>query len=637
MDLRVAQNKSGRGEKLATRSIGYGLTVLLAFLLVFSVYFMQAPSGHPWGLDTHRFVDSGAIELLLSVDPEVETIIILHTNDIHGHLLPEDGRGGSAYIASIVDEEREQHPGRVLLLDAGDIVDGDPVGDLFYGRSVIEVMNAMGYDAMTVGNHELGRYGGDYTHGVISIENDYLLDLKGIAEFPMLAANVLINGSKPFESCVVKEVGGVKIGIIGVTTYFQPPENVQILDSDSAARECVEEIENETDLIIALTHLGLESDINLASNVEGIDIIIGGHSHTVRWEPENVGETKIVQAGSYGKYVGKIRLEFDAENYENYNFSYELIEVKHPPLEENQGIAEMVENYDNIISPIVDVKIGYTEDALSRSELGEMAAESFRENTGADVGFQNWGGIRNYVPAGDITIRQIHKALPYGNELMAMDLKGSSLKYEFNYYGYAGGAYQRDSEWYLTSSGEKIEDDEYYRVATNSYTGTRYVFVQGRNVTYHGICRDAFINYTMQTHPYLRFEISPSEQAGKAGETLIYDVKVTNLSIPDNYMLTVNGDSGWGLSLSDNLLEDVQPGENVQVTLSVAIPSGAIEDESAEITITATSQADNTVSASGTCTAAVGAEPEFPVTTVAISVVIAIIACLAVYRIYVAR
>lgn len=602
---------------------------------------MQVSSAHSWGLDTHRFVDSGAVEFLPSVDPEVETIIILHTNDIHSHLLPEYGRGGSAYIASIVDEEREQHPGRVLLLDAGDIVDGDPIGDLFYGRSVIQVMNAMGYDAMTIGNHELGRYGGDYTYGVIPIENDYLLDLKGVAEFPMLAANVLINGSNPFESYVIKEVGGVKIGIIGVTTYFQPPENVQILDSYSTAREYVEEIENETDLIIALTHLGFDGDWALASAVDGIDIIIGGHSHTVMLGAENVGETKIVQAGSYGRYVGRIRLEFDAENYENYNFSYELIYALYPPLEENQGIAEMVEYYDNIISPIVDVKIGYTEDALYGFELGEMVAESFRENTGADVGFQNWGGIRNYIPAGDITIRQIHKVLPYGNKLMTMDLRGTPLKYEFSD-GYVAGVYSRGSEWYLTS-GERFKDDKYYRVATNSYAGTRGVFVQGRNVTYHGLCRDAFINYTMQTYPYLKFEISPSEQAGEAGETLIYGVKVTNTGILGNYVLTVSSDSGWGLSLSDNLLENVQPGEDIQVTLSVAIPFGAIEGESTEITITATSQADNTVSASGTCTAAVGGpEPEFPVipvaiSVVAISVVIAIIACLAVYRIYVAH
>ena len=431
---------------------------------------------------------------------EVETIVILHTNDIHGHLLPyESDIGGSFYIASIVDNERAQNPGRVLLLDAGDIVDGAPIGDLFYGRSVIEVMNAIGFDAMTVGNHELDRYGGDYDYGVIPIENDYLMDLKEAAEFPMLAANVLINGSKPFESYVIKEVDNVKIGIIGVTTQFWPPENVQILDPISAAQACVDEIENETDLIIALTHLGFDPDKSLASNVENIDIIIGGHSHTVRWEPENIGDTKIVQAGAYGKYVGRIRLEFDAENHGNYNFSYNLIEVKHPPLDENQGIAEMVENYDNIISPIVDVEIGYTKNALFYTETGENVAESFRENTGADVGYQNYGGIRNYMPAGDITIRHVHKVLPYGNKLMSMDLRGDYLKDQFEH-GYVAGAYKNNSQWYL-ENGEPIEDSEYYRVATNDYVGTRYEFTNGKNITYHGLCRDAFIDYVKKVFP----------------------------------------------------------------------------------------------------------------------------------------
>ena len=440
-------------------------------------------------------------------DPEnTVVIVILHTNDVHSHLLPEGEVGGSAYIASIVDNERGQHPGRVLLLDAGDIVDGDPVGDLFYGRSVIEVMNAMGYDAMTVGNHELGRYGGDYTYGVIPIENDYLLDLKGVAEFPMLAANVSINGSKPLESYVIKEIDNVRIGIIGVTTQFWSPENVQILDPVSAAQACVDEIENETDLIIALTHLGFDGDKSLASNVENIDIIVGGHSHTIRWEPENVGDTKIVQAGAHGKYVGRIRLEFDAENHDNYNFSYNLIEVKHPPLEENQGIAEMVENYDNIISPIVDVKIGYTGNAFSYPETGENVAESFRENTGADVGYHNYGGIRASLPAGPIIIRQIHKVLPYGNKLMSMDLRGDYLKGQFGY-GYVTGAYQGDSEWYL-ENGEQIEDGEYYRVSTNEYVGTRYGFTNGENIAYHGLCRDAFIDYVKEAFPAAATEFS---------------------------------------------------------------------------------------------------------------------------------
>ena len=439
----------------------------------------------------HNFIP---YENTLNVLAQIENIVILHTNDIHSHLLPyESDMGGSAYIASIVDNEREQNPGRVLLLDAGDIIDGAPIGDLFYGKSVVEVMNAIGYDAMTVGNHELGRYGGDYDYGMIPIENDYLMDLKETAEFPMLAANVLIDNSKPFESYVIKEISGVKIGIIGVTAYFPPPENVQILDANSAAQQFVDEIENQVDLIIALTHLGLSGDESLASAVDGIDIVIGGHSHTVMWAPETVENTRIVQAGAYGKYVGRIFLEYDVENHEIDNFSYELIEVKHPPLEENEKIKEIVENYDNIISPIVDVIIGYTENAISGPKLGEMVAKSFRENTGADVGYQNYGGIRNYIPAGNIIIRQIHKVLPYGNKLMSMDLRGDYLKGEFSY-GYVAGAYQENSQWYL-ENGEPIEDNEYYRVATNSYSGTRYGFTDGENITYHGLCRDAFIDY----------------------------------------------------------------------------------------------------------------------------------------------
>ncbi|KXB07114.1 hypothetical protein AKJ54_00720 [candidate division MSBL1 archaeon SCGC-AAA382K21] len=108
-----------------------------------------------------------------NVENRVENVVILHTNDLHGHLLSEGKKGGSAYIASIVDNERDHHPGRVLLLDAGDIVDGAPIGDLFNGRSVVDVMNHIGYDAMTVGNHELGKYGRRDNRNVIPVENNY--------------------------------------------------------------------------------------------------------------------------------------------------------------------------------------------------------------------------------------------------------------------------------------------------------------------------------------------------------------------------------------------------------------------------------------------------------------------------------
>lgn len=263
--------------------------------------------------------------------------------------------GGFAYIASIVNNEREQHPGRVLLLDAGDIVDGDPIGYMFYGRSVITVMNAMGYDAMTLGNHDVAKYGIKEGQWVISIENDYLMDLKENSEFPLLAANVLINGSKPFPSYVIKEIGSVRVGIIGVTTQWwgSPPENVEILNPATTANECVEEIKDNVDIIIALTHLGLWVDKQFASVVKGVDIIIGGHTHDIMWEPENVGGTMIVQAGYRGRYVGRIQLEYYVENRELANFSYELIEVWNPPLEEDEEIAELVEYYDNIISPII--------------------------------------------------------------------------------------------------------------------------------------------------------------------------------------------------------------------------------------------------------------------------------------------
>jgi parallel beta-helix repeat protein len=444
-------------------------------------------------------------------------IVILHTNDIHGYLDNQGVNGGMAYLASVVDNERAQNPGRVLLLDAGDIVDGDPIGDLFYGRSVIEVMNAMGYDVMTIGDHDLAKYGGNYNYGVISIENDYVMDLKEIAKFPMLAANVRINNldnSKQFAPYVIKEIDNVKIGIIGIVSPYVclavPPENMQVSDPENAVRQCINEIENQVDIIIALTHLGLYpylgpvGDNNLASDVENIDIIIGGHSHTVMENSLTVGKTEIVQAGCHGDYVGRIELDINAENHENYTFQYNLIPVTHPSLVENQVIAEMLDNYNSIISPIVDVKIGYTENALSKPKLGKEMAESYRESTGADVAIGISGNIReDHIPAGPITIRQFYKVFPwYFNKLMLMDLRGDNLKDELGQEGvYWAGAYKENSQWYL-ENGELIQDNENYRVAVDEFVGKYGIFLNGTNITYHGLIQDAFINELKEDFPF---------------------------------------------------------------------------------------------------------------------------------------
>jgi len=341
-------------------------------------------------------------------------------------------------------------------------------------------------------------------------------------------------------------------------------------------------------LIIALTHLGLSSDKNLASSVGGINIIIGGHSHTVMWTPEIRGNTKIVQAGEYGEYVGKILLEYDAQNPQNYNFSYSLIEVRHPPLEENQKIKEIVQYYDDIISPIVDVKIGYTNHALSGSELGEMVAESFKERAWAEVGYQNSGGIRNYLPAGDIIIRQIHKALPFGNKLMSMDLLGSYLKNQLGY-GYVAGAYQNGSQWYL-ESGEPIQNSEYYRVATNDYVGTRYDFIHGVNITYHGLDRDAFIGYIKDFRgPMPLFTSTPFKPHVNESITFIASASIpewngTHLFLIANY--TWNFGDDVTITETDPTVEHAYTAAgNYTITLNVTDSQGLWNTTSKTITV----------------------------------------------------
>ncbi|HQI25292.1 MAG TPA: bifunctional UDP-sugar hydrolase/5'-nucleotidase, partial [Smithella sp.] len=226
---------------------------------------------------------------------------ILHLNDFHGFAEPQrlsgsaQTAGGLSFLAGSINQFRKHQP--TLLLAAGDFIQGHPWTNLFEGKSTIEAMNVMGFSAMVLGNHEF-----DFGQDVLK---------KRIAEaaFPVLAANV--RGFPSVKPYVIKDISGLKVGIIGLiteeTSTTTHPKNVEglifspVIDT---AQQLVRELRNKTDLIIILSHLGLPADVALAGAVEGIDIIVGGHSHTRVEKPMIVRNTLIVQAWEHGKVLG---------------------------------------------------------------------------------------------------------------------------------------------------------------------------------------------------------------------------------------------------------------------------------------------------------------------------------------------
>ncbi|MDR5904157.1 bifunctional metallophosphatase/5'-nucleotidase [Franzmannia qiaohouensis] len=407
---------------------------------------------------------------LVSADPADEryTLTLFHTNDLHGRT--------DAYpqLVSTLAKARERH-GDGLLLDAGDIFSGTLYFTEFHGQDAVEFMNLMGYDAFVPGNHEFDL--GDPEEGHLALAAFF-----EAAEFPIVAANMDFSASPEFEALlgeslaeapeggtihdgIVVEHQGERIGIFGLNTQDTPnissPGDVSFSDYREAAEAMVERFEAEgIDKIIALTHLGYDSDpsvgndLLLAQQVEGIDIIIGGHSHT-RLDPptlvtenqrgETMAPTVIGQAGEYGEYLGVMEVIFDGDGMV-VDVSGELLAVENS--DPDPQAAEMLAPYTAAIESLRDETVGVAlAETLANPRHGDGDEQSVRANetalgnliadgqlaaarrveTDTLMALQNGGGIRQPLPAGEVTVGDLIAVQPFGNRLTLVELSGAEL------------------------------------------------------------------------------------------------------------------------------------------------------------------------------------------------------------------
>lgn len=230
---------------------------------------------------------------------ETHRITIYHTNDIHDHI------SVFRMLTRVKEEEN------TLLLDAGDAIGGSSTVFRLSER-VLDLMNQVRYDALTMGNREL-----NYIRWVLKIRARQ-------AEFPILSANLEDLTGKAdgaYQPYIIRECGGLKVGIFGLTpvqydddSKWLPLLQFRFLEPMETARKMVEELRDKVDLLIMLSHLGINPDREIASQVKGIDLIIGGHTHTLLEEPLKINGVYIFQAGSHGKMVGKIDLQVKKGN-----------------------------------------------------------------------------------------------------------------------------------------------------------------------------------------------------------------------------------------------------------------------------------------------------------------------------------
>lgn len=368
---------------------------------------------------------------------DVTTITILHTNDVHARV--EEGKYdgmGFAKISTLVSQYEEKNP-NTLLLDAGDIFHGKTIATLVEGESIAEIMNLIGYDAMVAGNH-------DFNYGY-----ERLLELDEIANFPILGANIRKEDDTQLLSpYTIIEVDGIEVGIFGLaspeTTYKTHPKNVEGLtftDPVKEAETIVSELEGKTDVIIALSHLGMDesseyTSIRVAEEVEGIDLIVDGHSHTTLEEGKLVGDTLIVSAGEYGKNLGVVDLTFENGNLVNKTASL-VTKAEAENVEEDPKVLDFVNSIKEEQNVILSEVIGTTsvnldgERSLVRTgetNLGNLITDSMLDVTGADVAITNGGGIRASIDTGEITKGEVIEVLPFSNYIVTKTVKGSDIK-----------------------------------------------------------------------------------------------------------------------------------------------------------------------------------------------------------------
>lgn len=383
-------------------------------------------------------------------------LTILHTNDHHGRFWSnKDGEYGLAARATLIKQIREEvkkDGGEVLLLDAGDVNTGVPQSDLLDAEPDFRGMNALGYDAMAVGNHE-------FDNPLKTV----LMQQKEWAKFPFLSANIYYEktGQRVFPSHITKDIGGKKVVIFGLTTEDTPkksvPENSAGLKFRSAveeAKELVPVLRKEADVLIAVTHTGhyvdgnhgadAPGDVTIARQAKGIDLIVGGHTQKPLFEPDIQNGTIIVQAYEWGKYLGRIDLEILDNKVKLLN--YKLIPVN---LKDSKERIKPDENVEKLLKPFKDkgdkfllVKIGTADQEFTgkrdvvrfkETPIGTLVARAIKDKFNADVGVMNSGGIRESLYAGTITIESVMTVLPFAGEIVTSELTGEELKKYLEY------------------------------------------------------------------------------------------------------------------------------------------------------------------------------------------------------------
>ncbi len=375
-------------------------------------------------------------------------LTIMHTNDVHGHHEPQrNGDGGAARQATVVQQIRAEG-GNSLLLDAGDRFTGTLFHVQHRGQDSVQIMNAIGYDAIVLGNHEFNEGSEKLAEFVQALDSPTVSANIDFSEDPYLAGLVAPS--------IVLDVGGESIGIIGLTT----PETVilnlpskDLVFHDNLAEITQEQVDSLSaqgiNKIVLLSHLGYAPDLEVAQAVSGVDIVVGGHTNTflsntyagALGEYPTVLESAsgepvlVVQANTKTIYLGRLDVEFDGAGIlTDWDGDAILLSRYISP---DPAVGELIAGLAAPIAELTSQPVGETSVALTGTSprlcrieeclLGNVITDAMLENTGADIVIQNGGGIRADIAQGSVSLGDVLNVLPFGNLISTLELTGADV------------------------------------------------------------------------------------------------------------------------------------------------------------------------------------------------------------------
>ena len=367
-------------------------------------------------------------------------LTILQMNDSHGYLEPHPElfyaagppvyrtAGGYARIATLLEDARDERPGRVLAFDCGDTIHGTYPAVQSEGEALVSVLNALGFDAMTA--HWEFAYGPKQFRNV-ALKLDY----------PVLADNCYndTTGDLVFSPYTICETDDLMVGVIGIAATivdkampdsFSEGVHFSLGDTELPGHIAHLREEEGVDLVVVVSHLGFPQEVRLARETDGIDILLSGHTHNRLFEPAVVNDTIIIQSGCHGSFIG--RLDLEVENRRVKWFDHDLITVgeeipPHPEVEEMiDGIMEPHREY---LSRVVgETRTGLNRNTVLEATMDNLLLQALIDATGAEIAFSNGWRYGAPVPPGPVTMNDLWNIIPVNPPVSTVEITGRELR-----------------------------------------------------------------------------------------------------------------------------------------------------------------------------------------------------------------